>query len=147
MNMTCFACGKRFRSMIAEARHRHNFPTLCTRNKRFERWAQADNLRAMQEVIDKLPDPALFIGVWTNTNSHIFKAVYEMRNSRVHCLINALGRSIPGEMAGTSVKDFLGNKLRLELIVPERWEGFHMLIAQGMIEEACKLVGHPGTPK
>ena len=35
MNLQCHACGKRFRSMIAEARHRHNFPVLCTRNKRF----------------------------------------------------------------------------------------------------------------
>lgn len=32
---TCFACGKRHYSMIAEARHRHNFPAYCTRNKRF----------------------------------------------------------------------------------------------------------------
>jgi hypothetical protein len=26
-------CGARFRSMIAEARHRHNFPALCRRKK------------------------------------------------------------------------------------------------------------------
>ena len=33
--MICNACGKRFYSMIDEARHRHNFPVLCIRNKRF----------------------------------------------------------------------------------------------------------------
>lgn len=36
MNLSCNACGKKFRSMGAEARHRHNFPALCTRNKRFK---------------------------------------------------------------------------------------------------------------
>jgi hypothetical protein len=34
--LSCFACGKAFRSAVAEARHRHNFPVLCTRNKAFE---------------------------------------------------------------------------------------------------------------
>jgi hypothetical protein len=34
--MQCPACGKRFYSYGAEARHRHNFPTLCIRNKKFE---------------------------------------------------------------------------------------------------------------
>lgn len=38
--LTCHACGKSFRSMTAEARHRHNFPALCTRNKRFERFVK-----------------------------------------------------------------------------------------------------------
>ena len=33
--MECHACGQRFRSAIAEARHRHNWPALCKRNKRF----------------------------------------------------------------------------------------------------------------
>lgn len=42
MQLECHACGKRFRSMIAEARHRHNWPTLCTRNKRFAKFI-ADN--------------------------------------------------------------------------------------------------------
>lgn len=38
MNLSCTACGKTFRSMIAEARHRHSFPVLCKRNKRFQKW-------------------------------------------------------------------------------------------------------------
>jgi hypothetical protein len=38
--LTCFACGKRFYSALAEARHRHNFPVLGTRNKRFEEWSK-----------------------------------------------------------------------------------------------------------
>ena len=32
MDLSC-SCGKRFRSMIAEARHRHNFPTMCRKPK------------------------------------------------------------------------------------------------------------------
>jgi hypothetical protein len=35
MNLECHACGKRFRSMNAESVHRHNWPALCKRNKRF----------------------------------------------------------------------------------------------------------------
>ncbi len=35
MNLECFACGTKFRSMNAEAKHRHNFPAMCKRNKRF----------------------------------------------------------------------------------------------------------------
>lgn len=38
MNLECHACGSRFRSAIAEARHRHNFPVMCKRNKRFARF-------------------------------------------------------------------------------------------------------------
>lgn len=40
MNLSCHACGARFRSMIAEARHRHNFPVLCKRNKRFRKFIE-----------------------------------------------------------------------------------------------------------
>lgn len=36
MQLSCHACGKTFRSMTAEAKHRHNFPVMCTRNKRFK---------------------------------------------------------------------------------------------------------------
>lgn len=37
MNMLqCHACGMRFRSMLAEAKHRHNFPALC--KKTSKRW-------------------------------------------------------------------------------------------------------------
>lgn len=38
MDLSCYACGARFRSAIAEARHRHNFPALCKRNKRFAKF-------------------------------------------------------------------------------------------------------------
>lgn len=33
--LSCHACGATFRNMNAESRHRHNFPALCKRNKRF----------------------------------------------------------------------------------------------------------------
>jgi hypothetical protein len=39
MNLECSACGKKFRSMTAEAKHRHNFPALCARNRRFIAWS------------------------------------------------------------------------------------------------------------
>lgn len=35
MDLWCHVCGMKFRSMIAEAKHRHNFPALCKRNKMF----------------------------------------------------------------------------------------------------------------
>ena len=38
MDLSCPACGSRFRSYGAEARHRHNFPVLCKRNKQFQQW-------------------------------------------------------------------------------------------------------------
>lgn len=38
--MSCHACGTTFRSSIAEARHRHNFPVLCKRNKHFARFQE-----------------------------------------------------------------------------------------------------------
>ena len=38
--LTCHACGHVARSAIEEARHRHNFPTLCKRNKQFERFME-----------------------------------------------------------------------------------------------------------
>lgn len=34
--MHCHACGTAFRSAVAEARHRHNFPALC--NKKSAAW-------------------------------------------------------------------------------------------------------------
>lgn len=38
MNLQCSACGKRFRSMASEAKHRHNFPAFC--DKSSKRWAE-----------------------------------------------------------------------------------------------------------
>ena len=33
--LQCHVCGQTFRSMISEAKHRHNFPAMCKRNKQF----------------------------------------------------------------------------------------------------------------
>lgn len=52
MNLECTACGKRFRSMSAEAKHRHNFPALCKRNKRFREWE-----KMIAELDDKKNTP------------------------------------------------------------------------------------------
>lgn len=41
MDLSCHACGARFRTMTAEAKHRHNFPTMCKRNKRFREFVVA----------------------------------------------------------------------------------------------------------
>lgn len=38
MDLRCHVCGKRFRTMNAEAYHRHNWPALCRRNRQFERF-------------------------------------------------------------------------------------------------------------
>ena len=51
--LTCFACGKRFRSALAEARHRHNFPVLCTLNKRFEKWSKEHGKQVSPDPGDK----------------------------------------------------------------------------------------------
>lgn len=40
-HLECHACGAKFRSMMAEAQHRHNFPALCKRNKQFKRFCEA----------------------------------------------------------------------------------------------------------
>lgn len=49
----CDACGKRFGTAIAEARHRHNFPALCVRNKRFTEWASKINTTDPKKPIDR----------------------------------------------------------------------------------------------
>lgn len=38
--LSCHACGATFRSAVAEARHRHNFPTMCKRSKQFARFQE-----------------------------------------------------------------------------------------------------------
>lgn len=40
MDLACHACGKRFRSALAEAKHRHNFPVMCARNWRFAKFIE-----------------------------------------------------------------------------------------------------------
>ena len=52
MNLSCPACGKRFRSASAEARHRHNFPAFCRRNKRFLAWLKSTQERDHREEKD-----------------------------------------------------------------------------------------------
>ncbi|WP_156428094.1 hypothetical protein [Novosphingobium sp. FSW06-99] len=48
MNLSCPACGHTARSYAAEAYHRHNFPALCKRNKRFIAWEKA---RAAEKTV------------------------------------------------------------------------------------------------
>ena len=55
MNLGCHACGATFRTAIAEARHRHNFPTLCKRNKRFARFVarnEAERVRQERPLLE-----------------------------------------------------------------------------------------------
>ena len=142
---SCSACGKRFYSMNGEARHRHNFPALCTRNKRFARWAHDDNIRAMREKIEAMPIGGIFIGVWANGDA-IWKGVFQVRmplhpdpEISVKCLINCVG--VLNEMdvfdRGTRLSIWLENKLRIEPIPVERWEGFHMLCHHEQVAAAC----------
>lgn len=41
--LECHVCGTTFRSAITEARHRHNFPTFCKRNKRFKAFMEENH--------------------------------------------------------------------------------------------------------
>lgn len=54
MDMSCHACGKKFRTMNAEAKHRHNFPAMCTRNRQFERFTAQVEQDALKERVTKL---------------------------------------------------------------------------------------------
>lgn len=45
MILQCHACGAKFRSMSAEAKHRHNFPMLCKRNKQFAAFVAETELK------------------------------------------------------------------------------------------------------
>lgn len=47
IKLECPACGVRFRTMIAEARHRHNFPTLCTRGSRFNNFIAENEIKEL----------------------------------------------------------------------------------------------------
>jgi len=47
---SCFACGKSFSSAIEEDKHRHNFPALCTHNKKFREWEAEVELRKLQAL-------------------------------------------------------------------------------------------------
>lgn len=47
--LSCWVCGMKFRSMSAEAKHRHNFPALCKRNKRFIAW-QKENQKERDDA-------------------------------------------------------------------------------------------------
>lgn len=51
MTLECHACGKRFRSMLAEARHRHNFPAMCRRGKRFNRFIEETRKNNSQPLL------------------------------------------------------------------------------------------------
>lgn len=48
----CFACGSKFRSAISEARHRHNFPVLCKRNKQFKKFCDEIEAKKRKEQPD-----------------------------------------------------------------------------------------------
>lgn len=54
MQLQCHACGKKFRSMSAEAKHRHNFPAMCTRNRQFERFtAQVEQKARLSQAVER----------------------------------------------------------------------------------------------
>jgi hypothetical protein len=54
MNLQCNACGTKFRSAIAEARHRHNFPALCKRNAAFTLFIAQTEADAAKERVKTL---------------------------------------------------------------------------------------------
>lgn len=52
MNLECHVCGKKFRSMLAEAKHRHNFPAMCRRNERFRIWEKDIQISRLKEALE-----------------------------------------------------------------------------------------------
>lgn len=62
--LSCHVCGMRFRSMAAEARHRHNFPALCkTKRLTKKEWREAEadrrdhDAESVQKLINSLKKP------------------------------------------------------------------------------------------
>lgn len=43
--LECSACGTVFCSYAKEAQHRHSFPVMCKRNKRFKAWIEANSAK------------------------------------------------------------------------------------------------------
>lgn len=116
---SCSACGKRFYSMSGEARHRHNFPALCTRNARFARWADDDNKRSMREKIAKLDHGDLIIGFWGGSaDGRIMRGVFELADRgvshprRLTCLISGHGKrnTVHLSASGTTTDVWVENK-------------------------------------
>ena len=58
LHYECSACGAKFSTPIGEARHRHNFPALCKRNKRFKAWQRQIELDRVAETLERFADIA-----------------------------------------------------------------------------------------
>ena len=147
MSWTCHACGARFYSMGAEARHRHNFPAMCTRNKRFERWSKETNIEAMQAKLEPLPRGSVFVVFWSaelrsgNVVSAIYRKVCE--GPDIECILDCEGVRPEPKLATTIGRTFLENKLRVEVLPADKLDTFDMLWMHGLDAKASRLAGGP----
>lgn len=148
MDLSCSACGARFRSMSGEARHRHNFPALCRRNARFTRWSQERNAEAVGERITKLPEGALFRIVTTDAVRGPYVVYERMPGEQMECVVNTDGRR-PGDskLGAFDIRTNVPRHwLRIEPIAPEHVDAYHMRLRHGLVaratQELAKLSGH-----
>lgn len=56
MDLRCHACGAKFRTAIAEAKHRHNFPAMCNRQSKQWKAFNDEQLRIV-DTYDEDPKP------------------------------------------------------------------------------------------
>lgn len=149
MNYTCHACGHRARSAIAEARHRHNFPVLCKRNKRFLKWAKERDNESMKAKLEALPVGRLFVPVWViadNMHKALFRKL-EAPYLRGCCLAGSsavvsfeLNDDLPAHRY-TLHDEWIANKLRIDVPTEEQQVQFEMLLAHGLTKRAFEVVG------
>jgi hypothetical protein len=155
MNLSCEACGTRFRSMTTEARHRHNFPALCKRNKRFEAWAHTQNIASMIEKFDKLGVGRLFMPVWVDHRRNAQMALYVKLSPYLGLGRYRMGRCLAGTTARIDgrinpdikahqymLEDaWFQNKLRLDVPSEEQEAQFVTLLGHGLWKRAFEVVG------
>lgn len=53
--LSCHACGTTFRTSIAEAKHRHNFPVMCKRNAAFKRFEAEIEQAKLDKMSEGMP--------------------------------------------------------------------------------------------
>lgn len=144
---SCHACGARFRSPIAEARHRHNFPALCRRNKRFEAWSKATNEAAMLAKLEPLPRGSVFVVFWSAQmrSGSVASAIYRKtcEGPDIKCILDCKGDRPEPKLATTIGRTFLEGKLRVEVLPADKLDTFDMLWMHGLDAKASRLAGGP----
>ncbi len=161
MQLECHACGARFRSMTAEARHRHNFPALCKRNKRFARFAQETNVAAMKAKWDSLAPGQLCVIIWSEPGSpFVHTALFRREDNillarRGTCLAGTTAR-VDGQMNSAAdvaagqhtyalADDWFEKKMRIDVPTADEIVQYEMLLVHGEWERAFETIGFGPT--